>query len=271
MSRFEAVTVCLNYADFLDQVLPANQSHFDDWVVVTCLSDVPTFRVCERHGVRTVFCPYFAKNGSPFNKALAINLGLAHLNCSDWMIHIDADTVLPGNFRKLVENAELRKDAIFGIDRVNCPSWNEWQRYRTSPNSDQKHYFIQPPGDWHIGTRLSHHDYGGYVPIGFFQMWNRESNITRYPTTQDGGAEHTDLLHGLQWPRPNRILIPEIIAVHLESESSAMGANWNGRTTKAFGPESGGTSMMAGTSVSHPASQRANDLFSVTHCYAQAK
>src|SRR5271157_5230921 len=91
-----SIAVCLNYADFLEHVIPANQPHFDDWVVVTCRSDEPTFRVCERHGVRTVFCPYFAKNGSPFNKALAINLGLAHLKCSDWMIHIDADTVLPG-------------------------------------------------------------------------------------------------------------------------------------------------------------------------------
>jgi hypothetical protein len=187
------------------------------------------------------------------------------------MIHIDADTVLPGNFRKLVENAELRKDAIFGIDRVNCPSWDEWQRYRTSSFADQKHYFIQPPGGWHIGTRLSHHDYGGYVPIGFFQMWNRESNITRYPTTQDGGAEHTDLLHGLQWPRPNRILIPEIIAVHLESEPSAMGANWKGRTTKTFGSESSASSTMAGKPVPRPAPQPPTEFFTTAHGYAQAK
>ncbi|MBV8126813.1 MAG: glycosyltransferase family 2 protein [Planctomycetaceae bacterium] len=271
MSRFEAVTICRDYADFLEHVIPANQPHFDDWVVVTCHSDEPTFRVCERYGVRTVFCPYFAKNSSPFNKALAVNLGLAHLKCSDWMIHIDADTVLPGNFRKLVENADLRKDAIYGIDRVNCPSWDEWQRHRTSNSSSQKHYLIQPPGGWHLGSRLSHHDYGGYVPIGFFQMWNRESNISRYPTTQDGGAEHTDLLHGLQWPRPNRVLIPEIIAIHLESEPSSMGANWNGRTTKAFGPESRGSSMMAGKSVHRSAPQRPTEFFSAAHGYVQGK
>ena len=146
-----------------------------------------------------------------------------------------------------------------------------WQRYRTSNSSNQKHYLIQPPGGWQIGSRLSHHDYGGYVPIGFFQMWNRESNISRYPTTEDGGAEHTDLLHGLQWPRPNRVLIPEIIAVHLESEPSSMGANWNGRTTKAFGPESRGSSMMAGDSVHRPAPQRPSEFFSGAHGYDQGK
>ena len=52
------------------------------------------------------------------------------------------------------------------------------------------------------------------------------------------------MLHGLQWARPDRILIPEIVAVHLESEPSAMGANWKGRTTKAFGPVSTGSSTV---------------------------
>ena len=236
MGRFEAVTVCLNYADFLEHSIRANQSHFDDWVVVTSKEDRDTLVVCERHGVRAVFCPHFKKNSSSFNKALAINLGLAHLKCSDWMVHLDADTILPRNFRGLIENIEPRKDCIYGVNRVHCPSWEEWQRFLSETNTDQKHYFIHPPGGWKIGTRLSHFDYGGYVPIGFFQMWNREARITRYPTIQDGGAEHTDVLHALQWERPNRVLIPEIIAIHLESEPGPMGANWNGRTTKKFGP-----------------------------------
>ncbi len=271
MSRFEAVTVCLDYADFLDQAMPANLPHFDDWVVVTSRDDESTLRVCERHGVRTIFCPYFTKNSSPFNKALGINLGLAHLKCSDWMIHIDADTVLPANFRKLVENADLHKDAIYGIDRVNCPSWNEWQRYRACGSPHQKHYLIQPPGGWQIGTRLSHFDYGGYVPIGFFQMWNRESRITRYPTTQDAGTEHTDVLHGLQWARPDRILIPEIVAVHLESEPSAMGANWKGRTTKAFGPESSASATVRASSAPRHAPPRSTDSMSCGRSYCQAR
>lgn len=236
MGRFEAVTVCLQYADFLEHSIRANQAHFDDWVVVTSKEDQDTLRVCERYGVRIAFCPYFKKNASSFNKALAINLGLAHLKCSDWMIHIDADTVLPRNFPGLVHNAELQKERIYGVDRVNCPSWDEWQRYSTASDLDQKHYFIHWPAGWRTGNRLSHFEFGGYVPIGFFQMWNRASKITRYPTTQDGGAEHTDVLHSLQWARPNRVLLPEIVAIHLESEPCPMGANWNGRRTKRFGP-----------------------------------
>jgi hypothetical protein len=269
MGRFEAATVCLNYADFLEHSIRANQSHFDDWVVVTSKEDLDTLSVCERYGVRTVFCPYFRKNASPFNKALAINLGLAHLKCSDWMIHIDADTVLPRNFRGLIENIEPRKDCIYGVDRVHCPSWEDWHRHSTTTDPDQKHYLVHSPGGWKIGTRLSHFDYGGYVPIGFFQMWNRESRINRYPTIQDGGAEHTDVLHSLQWERPNRVLIPEVIAIHLESEPCSIGANWNGRITKKFGPSG------QGSSPRNPGEPKPSGLdvrgasFAATPCYTK--
>jgi hypothetical protein len=38
-----------------------------------------------------------------------------------------------------------------------------------------------------------------------------------------------------RWGRENRELLPEFVAVHLESEECAMGANWKGRKTKYFG------------------------------------
>ncbi len=142
---------------------------------------------------------------------------------------------------------------------------------QTTSNPNQKHYLIQPPGGWRVGSRLSHFDYGGYVPIGFFQMWNRASTITRYPTTQDAGAEHTDVLHGLQWPRPDRILIPEIIAVHLESEPCAMGANWKGRITKQFGPESRTASATSVATAPRTVAERSPDFLSAGHEYAHGK
>ena len=78
-------------------------------------------------------------------------------------------------------------------------------------------------------------DYGGYVPIGFFQLFHG-SAWKRYPIVQDGDAEHTDVLHGIRWDRPKRVLLPEIIAIHLESETASMGVNWKGRKTRRFGP-----------------------------------
>ena len=104
--RLEAVSVCLHYDDFLEQTIRVNQSLFDDWVVVTSKEDQATRNVCERHGVRTALCPYFHRN-EKFAKALAINIGLAHLRLEDWVVHLDADTALPRNTRKHLANVEL--------------------------------------------------------------------------------------------------------------------------------------------------------------------
>ena len=179
--------------------------------------------------MRTALCPYFERGGELFAKAMAINIGLAHLRINDWVCHLDADTTLPRNTRKHLANIELDPACIYGIDRVECPSLEAWHRHLTDPNPYEKHYFYHGPHDWSLGSRVGHFDYGGYVPIGFFQLWNRASGITRYPGVQGGDAEHTDVLHALQWPRSKRVFIPEITAVHLSTSGNDWGVNWHGR------------------------------------------
>jgi hypothetical protein len=72
------------------------------------------------------------------------------------------------------------------------------------------------------------------VPIGFFQLWNpKGSGVCHYPERHTTAAR-SDMLFAMQWPRDKRHLLPEIIAIHLESESVEMGANWQGRKTKPF-------------------------------------
>ncbi len=231
--KIEAISVCLNYADFLEQTIRVNQSLFDDWVVVTSQADAATIAVCQRYGVRTAFCPYFQRNES-FAKALAINIGLAHLKLEDWVVHLVADTALPRNARKHLANVDLDPSCIYGIDRVDCPSFAAWQSYLIDPNLYEKHYFYHGPRDWPVGSRVGHFDYGGYAPIGFFQLWNRASGITRYPSVQGWDAEHTDMLHALQWSRSKRVLIPEITAIHLSTGGKDWGVNWHGRKSPRF-------------------------------------
>jgi hypothetical protein len=239
--RIEAVTVCLHYDDFLEQTIRVNQSLFDDWVVVTSQEDSGTIAVCQRYGVRTAFCPYFKRGGESFAKALAINIGLAHLKFEDWVVHLDADTALPRNTRKHLDNIELDSSCIYGIDRVDCPSKAAWQSYLTDPDPYEKHYFYRGPRNWPVGSRVGHFDYGGYAPIGFFQCWARASGILRYPSVQGWDAEHTDMLHALQWPRSKRVLIPEITAVHLSTGGKNWGVNWHGRKSPRFdAPEAAG-------------------------------
>jgi len=234
--RIEAVSVCLHYDDFLEQTIRVNQPLFDDMVVVTQQDDAKTIAVCTRYGVRTAFCPYFQRGGEKFAKGLAINIGLAHLKLEDWVVHLDADTALPRNTRKHLANIELDPSCIYGIDRVDCTGPEAWQAFLTDPDLYEKHYFYHGPRGWPIGSRVGHFDYGGYAPIGFFQLWNRASGIIRYPSIHGWDAEHTDMLHALQWPRPKRVLIPEIVAVHLSTGGKDWGVNWHGRKSPRFSP-----------------------------------
>jgi hypothetical protein len=78
----------------------------------------------------------------------------------------------------------------------------------------------------------------GYEPIGFFQLWHPNTSGIKLSPDEHGAADRTDVQFAKKWPRVNRVLIPELIGIHLDSENSAvdeMGKNWNGRKSKLFG------------------------------------
>ena len=73
--------------------------------------------------------------------------------------------------------------------------------------------------------------YGGYVPIGFFQMWHAKHG-RRYPIAK-GDAEHTDVLHAIQWSEERRHLIPEVVGVHIQGTPAPLGSNWKVRSARS--------------------------------------
>ena len=241
VSRIEAVTVCHNYADFLEQTLPRNLAHFDHYLVVTHEDDRRTINLCHKLGVecRRTNLMHFSER-DPFAKARAIDFGLAYLRRDDWVVHLDADVYLPPTTRNILNTIPLDPACIYGVDRCNCTSFDAWQQFIRCPALNLHQHTegcLTLPPTFPLGARITLPHYGGYVPIGFFQLWNAgRFPHRRYPLNQ-GSAEHTDVLHAIQWPAPNRRLIPEIIAVHLESEPADMGANWTGRRTREFGPK----------------------------------
>lgn len=233
VNHLAGVTISVNYADFLEHTIHENLHFFDDFVVVTSFDDKHTQKVCNEHSVKCVKTDVFYENNQIFNKGAAINLGIAHLNFQDWILHVDSDVVLPDNFRNMLEKAYIDKNSIWGCDRVNICSFEEWEKFAGNKKRQHKHHFILVPESGHeLGARIIHNEYG-YVPPGFFQLWHK-SQHQRYPSA-NGVAEHDDLLHALQWRRENRKLIPSVFVYHLESEKCQMGANWKGRKTKKFG------------------------------------
>lgn len=245
IKRLEAVIVCVNYADFLAQTLPYNMRQFDHMVVVTDSRDRETADLCAHLGVECRSTDLFFHQGDKFAKSRAIDYGLAYLRGDDWVVHLDADIWLPPMARQLLEKTRLDADCIYGIDRVNCCGYDAWNRFVTSePRNSAHHQHIRNcltiPPPFPMGARIVIPHYEGFLPIGFFQLWNAARHPTRRYPLNHGSAERTDVLHSLQWPANHRRLLPDFIGVHLESKAGGkMGDNWSGRTTPRFGPNGG--------------------------------
>jgi hypothetical protein len=239
--RIEAVTVCVGYADFLAVTLPLNLPSFDHFVVVTTPEDNETRELCRRYGVTCIVTREFYRNGDKFNKARGINKGLDQLSHTEFVVHIDADVILPRHFRAGISEANLDPECLYGIDRVMVRCWWDWVKLRDSGYLQKDyHCRVNFPKKLEVGNRWANSEYG-YCPIGFFQLWHSRSDIYRgvhlrhYPTTWNDAAR-ADVQFAIRWDRRQRLLLPEIIAVHLESESAPLGVNWQGRKTKRFGP-----------------------------------
>ncbi len=241
--RLEAVIVCKDYSDFLAETLPLNLQHFDDVVVVTHHDDKKTQKICARNSVDCIQTAIFHENGSSFNKGAGINVGLDNSPRKDWHIHLDADIVLPHGFRRMLDKHQLNPKNIYGADRVNVYGWEAWQKLKPklTPHYLDR-WFIDPgfchsetvPEGTRFGARVIHMEYG-WIPIGFFQLWH-SSQPHRY-NYKRGAAAGTDVMFPAQWPRENRILLPEVVCYHLDSEPThQIGTNWKGRKSREFGP-----------------------------------
>jgi hypothetical protein len=240
----EAVVVCVNYSDFLAYTLPANRSQFNNMVVVTDTSDMDTVSVCNKYNVRCIQTDAFYANGNKFNKAAGINVGLQALRRNEWVVHLDADILLPPLTRYILDKTPLNKSKIYGIDRLMCNSYEDWIGYIEGPTSVHEHWAFTHMNLFSVGSRLVQYgefmDEGvpdGWVPIGFFQMWHPSTTDTHTYPRDHAAADRTDVLHAKRYSRANRELIPELVAIHLDSEVAEMGTNWRGRKTARFGHE----------------------------------
>lgn len=236
----EGVTTCVNNADFLAHTLPHNKHLFDRYIVVTAPEDKDTQRICRYWGVECLQTDTFRTRWDEFCKGACINEALAKLSLSDWVLHIDADILLPQQTRRVIQNAELDKSMIYGVDRLEFKSYERFQEFYGNPqlHTDGKYdCFINMShvgDDVRIGTRVSFSHCGGYIPIGFFQLWNPKVSGGEQYADGHTDASREDNVFALRWPRAKRGFIPEILAYHLESQEAKMSVNWKGRVTKKF-------------------------------------
>lgn len=227
----EAITTCVGFGDFLAESLPLNRHFFDYYVVVTSPDDLETQKLCEYWKVHCVVTDEFGTQDGEFWKGKGINVGLNQLSKKGWVVQLDADIVLPPLTRHWLNEIELDPTMIYGIDRFLMQSPEKWQEHCRKPKLQQENNAYVHIESYDVGTRFVTTAVGGYIPIGFFQLWNPQATgIATYPAKHNG-AGRTDYQFAQQWPRLKRGFLPEIIAYHLESEKAPQGINWSGRKT----------------------------------------
>lgn len=222
--RLEAVTVSVGFDDLLDITLGLNHPHLDTQIVVTSHEDHLTHKVARKHGAILVQTDLFHKNGRRFNKGAAINAGFNHFQFFGWRAHVDADTVLPDNCRRLLFNhTPLDQQCIYGADRTNVVGKDELDAL-VNP-SHPRHRQVKGHSHRPIYKRYfdAHDD---YCPIGYFQLWHARAH-KGYPYSL-GTAAHDDTMFSAQWPQRHRRLLPTGICHHICAVEPTVGENWDG-------------------------------------------
>lgn len=222
----EAVTVCMGFDDLLDVTLERNHPHLDTAIIVTSHGDSRTKLVARKHGAIIVETDLFRKNRQRFNKGAAINAGFNRYQYKGWRMHLDADMILPDNFRRMLFNhTHLDRANLYGCDRVDVVGMNELRRMESRGPQHQHGFLLgsraeRPQGHRYVDTLE------GYLPIGCFQMWHADAQKP-YPYSL-GDAAHSDIQFSAQWPRDCRALLPTAICYHLCTRPPVHGENWSG-------------------------------------------
>lgn len=229
--KIECVIVCDKYHDFLGKTLSQNKHQFDRVVVVTSPEDKETRKICEYHHVECIPTDSLRSRWGEFCKGCGINEGLDKLQKDAWVLHMDADILLPPQSRILLQRADLDPSMIYGIDRFIVKGYKAWAEFVDKPVLQHECDTYIHLNAFPLGTRVMS---DGFVPIGFFQLWNpKVSGKLTYPQ-QHTTAGRGDFMFGKSWPRSKRGFLPEIVGYHIESDDSRMEANWAGRTTAPF-------------------------------------
>ncbi len=213
--KLQAVTVCINYADYLE-CIAANRRHFDKWVIVTVKHDHRTIAVCKRFNLEYVISRVLRRDGKDFhaayNKARVVNEGLVTLDQEGWVVVLDADVYLPRHFRDRLTSLPLTPGILYGMSgRKVCADYEMFEMLRECEPWDrfcERHSAV----------------------IGYFNLFSLEHTNNRYPeTNRPCNGIHDDYLFFDSFGYGNHAVLP-LTVIHTGPPST----NWSGRVAGAF-------------------------------------
>ena len=116
-NKVHALTVCVDYADYLERNLCTWSGSLDSLTVVTSSKDRLTQDLCRKAGARLHVTDIFYARGAAFNKWAALSEAVDAMPWLDWILLIDADIQLPEGWRAVTEAANPQPGFLYGAKR----------------------------------------------------------------------------------------------------------------------------------------------------------
>ncbi len=206
----QAITVCLNYSDYLAITLQHNRKFFKTYSIVTSQEDAATLQLCKDFECTPLILPFEAD----YVKKSMMSRGLQLLQRPEWIQILDADIVLPEEYSKVIEShGGFDRDTLHGCHRVFCQNKLVWDMFGMTDLS------CYEPED---NPRA--------VGIGFFQLFHAKAH--HLANVQDwyavaNGQKAADMSFRARFPVVRSLGFK---AVHLGPAS----VNWYGRRSPTF-------------------------------------
>lgn len=238
-----AISVCVNYDDYLMHTLPSNRRFFTNFYIITDTKNEKILKpLVDQYDIKLVITNRFYEEGASFNKGKAINVALKKIS-PGWVCHLDADIILPSNF----EPSNLEEDTIYGLPRKMCPTVKDFIKF----TQDKKVADIWDNGESfglnkitttavrrdilldHLKKKPEDSDkYISFFPIGYFQLFYHQPH-TRYPENASD-ASWSDVLFAVKWKKMKEL---PYFAIHLPIVNGKTSDNWWGRKSGKFNPD----------------------------------
>lgn len=232
--NIHALTVCVDYWDFLEITFGSVMRHLMSWTIVTKpgqREQIP--RMILNHPlVHLVETEVFTARGATFNKGAAMEEGrrtmLARGLWEDWILFIDADIMPVMNSFAWAEIAEdrgkLTRDTLYGAWRYQGTITEVSEIDQLADGMGRFKVSFDPERD-----RIK----GDGVAVGYFQMFHSSDRAVRTRPGED--LLETHWLHAgnydngfmARWPRQRRKILEGVTLVHLGERD-----NWWGRGEK---------------------------------------
>jgi hypothetical protein len=114
-----AITICVNYADFLKYTLLQNYNFFKKWYIITSPDDINTINTIKVFNISNVECLIYNDfyTNSKFNKGGAVKFGQEHVNNHHYdsnILLLDADIYLPDNLLESLPE-KIENNTLYGV------------------------------------------------------------------------------------------------------------------------------------------------------------